>query len=191
MNIFDAFFASYIAVWILLAINSVILVATLRTMGLVLARLPRATALVLEDEGIAVGSTLPEAVLRGLHIDPAVERIPLVFLSTSCVLCRRLAPSIAALHGARVAIHVLIKGEDDEVRTLLGLLGTDASRFAVHDDGAFRHAQIEMTPFALVIDREQRVVAKGLVNDLQQLESLIYADERSFRHGHEHGPALA
>jgi hypothetical protein len=77
--------------------------------------------------------------------------------------------------------YVFIKGDQQEAAKLLELLGPDADAFARVDEVAFDRAGVEITPFALVLDRSLKVVAKGLVNDLQQLEGLIGEDNESER----------
>ena len=173
----DLLLASYGALWLITVVNVVILLATLRSVGMVLTRLPVPSALSFDDEGPAIGSTLPAEVL-GIRSAASARPTVVVFLSTSCALCQRLAPSIRAFRKT-FPTQVLIKGEADKALRILELLGEEARLYARIDDNAFGLAAVEVTPFALVVDETGTVTRKGLVNTLQQLESLVFAPGRS------------
>lgn len=173
MNPIDAGLLSYGVLWALVVFNSVLLIATLRSLGLVLTRLPQHGALVIQDVGPRVGQSIAVPEGQRVFSDPKVARMLIVFLSTGCSLCRTIAPSLGSLRQPDVQPLVLIRGDGDERGSLLRLLGPGAEAFTRPDDSAGTALGINITPFALVVDRTQTVIAKGLVNTLEQLESLL------------------
>ena len=166
--ILDAMLASYAALWLIVLLNAVLLIATLRSLGLLLMRFPAAGALVLSDQGPSIGETIE---LAQISATDAPGRYVVVFLSPGCALCRKVAPSLNALSREATPV-ILIKGDEEQARPLMQLLG-DAAQFAQLNSDAFTQLGIDVTPFALVIDRTRRVLAKGLVNSIEQLESLL------------------
>ena len=153
-------------------VNTVLLIATLRTTGLLLTRFPNAGALVLEDQGPALGKTVSEPVTEDLA-ERRSQRMLLVFLSTECALCRRIAPSVGSMQRRGVNRVVLIRGDAEAAESLMALLGRNANRFSRVDNEIFVRVGIDMTPFALLLDESRRVIAKGIVNSREQLESLF------------------
>jgi len=112
-------------------------------------------ALEIPEEGPPVGARLPLADRLGAR--PGQLGLA-VFTSESCRLCRALAPAVAALgRDPRVALRTF-----DEVR--------DADAWAL--------AEVPGSPFAIALDPEGTVLAKGTFNSPAQLESVLGAAER-------------
>jgi hypothetical protein len=81
-----------------------------------------------------------------------------VFSSEGCQMCRALAPAVAALgRDPRVVLR-----EFDEVR----------------DADAWAAADVPGSPFAVALDADGTVLAKGTFNTGAQLESVLGAAER-------------
>ena len=81
-----------------------------------------------------------------------------VFTSEGCRVCRGLEPAIAALAGhPAVAIETF-----DEVA----------------DRGVWSELRIPGSPFAVALDPDGTVLAKGTFNNLAQLESVLATAER-------------
>lgn len=132
------------------AVLAALVLALYRQVGLLALRLAPQAALELEDEGPALRADAPPL--------PGLERRGselVVFTSPGCRLCRGLLPSVRAL--ARDGLGVRVADEDAEPET-------------------FRRWNVPGTPFVVhVVDG--RVAAKGLVNTLEQLESVIRTGE--------------
>ena len=110
---------------------------------------PPAGALDVDGEGPELGarSALADMVGGGLRL--------VVFTSEGCHLCRRLRPALERIREERaVTLHVL-----DEER----------------DAGAWLAARVPGSPYAVVLDADGVVLAKGTVNTGRQLRSLLPA----------------
>jgi len=81
-----------------------------------------------------------------------------VFTSTSCHVCRALAPAVASLGGdPTLAVATFEEADDADVWSALEVPGS---------------------PYAIALDLDGRVLAKGTFNNLAQLESVLVAAQR-------------
>jgi hypothetical protein len=109
----------------------------------------------------------------------------LVFLSATCSVCDAIIPylpryarSISSI--ARISI-VLSDGEaTDKFRRW-----SRGSPVVIRDSSLSALFDIPTLPYAVAIDCEERVLSKGVVNDVQQLESLLNEAERRGPDGSE------
>jgi hypothetical protein len=134
---------------------AVVVLALAREVGMLrLAADPRG-ALEVAHEGPEVGAR----TVLAAHFELAPGRIGLaVFSSEGCGLCRALEPAVEAFgRDPRVALRRF-----DEVR--------DADAWAVAD--------VPGSPFAVALDADGTVLAKGTFNTGAQLESVLAAAER-------------
>jgi hypothetical protein len=138
-----------------LAALTVVVLALAREVGMLrLAADPRG-ALEIAHEGPEVGGRT--ALAEHLEVGPG--RIGLaVFSSDGCALCRALEPAVEAFgRDPRVAL-----ARFDEVR----------------DADAWAAADVPGSPFAVALDADGTVLAKGTFNTGAQLESVLAAAER-------------
>jgi hypothetical protein len=136
---------------------AVAVLALAREVGLLrLAADPRG-ALEVAHEGPEVGGRSALASRFGDALEPG--RIGLaVFSSEGCGLCRALEPTVAAFgRDPRVALRTF-----DEVR----------------DADAWASADVPGSPFAVALDADGTVLAKGTFNTGAQLESVLAAADR-------------
>ena len=148
------------------AVLAVAVFALAREVGLLRLQLGPQAALEIPDEGPPLGEWAPLAD----RFDPG-RRAGLalaVFSSPACPLCRSLEPAIAALR------------RDP-------LLAVEVFDEALHAD-VWHELGIPGSPFAVVLDRDGVVRAKGTFNSLAQLEGLLAAAER--RAGSEAGSVI-
>ena len=125
-----------------------LVLALYRQVGVLTLRLGPGVALELAEEGPEVGADAPQ--LDGLARRGAELA---VFFSADCRLCRSLAPGVRALAREGLPVHVVYEEEAPEV---------------------FEGWRVPGTPFAVhVVDGI--VAAKGTVNSLEQLDSLLAA----------------
>lgn len=129
--------------------------ALAREVGMLRLSLDPRGALEIAHEGPEIGarSALAE------HFELHAGRIALaVFSSEGCQMCRALAPAVASFgRDPRVELR-----EFDEVR----------------DADAWTAADIPGSPFAVALDADGTVLAKGTFNTAGQLESVLGAAER-------------
>ncbi len=147
----EALVAAALAVLALaVGVLTVLVLALYRQVGVLEARLGPRAALELEEEGPPLGAPVPALEeLRGRGSELVA------FSSPGCRLCAQLVPALAAIEREGHDVHRV----DEYERP------SDFARFAVPG-----------TPFVVhVIDGV--VVAKGLVNTLEQIEELIALGE--------------
>ena len=141
--------------WIVIAALGIAVLALAREVGMLRLSLDPRGALEIAHEGPEIGarSALAE------HFELHAGRIALaVFSSEGCQMCRALAPAVASFgRDPRVELR-----EFDEVR----------------DADAWTAADIPGSPFAVALDADGTVLAKGTFNTAGQLESVLGAAER-------------
>ena len=136
---------------------AVVVLALAREVGILRLSLDPRGALEVAHEGPEVGARSPLADPFADELTPG--RIGLaVFSSEGCQMCRALAPAVAAFgRDPRVVLR-----DFDEVR---------------HAD-AWAVADVPGSPFAVALDADGTVLAKGTFNTGAQLESVLAAAER-------------
>ena len=128
------------------AVLSVLVLALYRQVGVLTLRIGPRAALELAEEGPEIGLDAPP-----LAELPRREPVLVAFFSADCRLCRELAPAVRALAREGLAVRVVYEEADRESFTRWNVPGTP---FVVH-----------------VVDGV--VAAKGLVNNLEQLDDLV------------------
>lgn len=146
----SAWIASYVVLWVLVIVLALAVVALLRQIGVLHARLHPLGAH-FGGEGPALGSDAP--ALDGVDYSSASLTL-VAFTSPSCEVCKVLAPSLHALERGYREIQ-------------LAEVDLDASR-AVFD--AFN---VRSTPYAVAVDGNGVVRGRGVVNSLEQIEELL------------------
>jgi len=130
--------------------------ALAREVGMLRLRLGPEGALEIAEEGPPLGSTT--ALIGRFDPEPEARLALAVFVAESCHVCRALEPSIEVLAGdPLVAVESFEEGRDAD---------------------AWDELRVPGSPFAVALDREGLVLAKGTFNNLAQLESVLAAAER-------------
>ena len=175
-----------VAVAVLFVMNIALLLAVLalaRQVGVLFERVAPVGALML-DHGPQIGGAAPRLALTGLAGESIVvgqaggRSQMFFFLSPSCPVCKKLLPALrtlAASEAARFDIILASDGDSDEHRAFaqrekLGLPYVLSEQLGIT-------FQIGRLPYAVVIGPDGTVRAKGLVNNREQIESLLRADE--------------
>lgn len=147
-----AWVVSYVALWLLVVVLAVAVVALLRQIGVLHARLaPLGTHFA--GEGPELDEPAPAV---GLDY-AAVPLTVLVFTSPTCVVCRELGPSVEAM-----------RRQYRELRVEVVDLGRDRGGQPVFD--AFN---VRSTPYVVTVDRQGVVRGRGVANSLEQIEVLV------------------
>ena len=135
---------------------AVAVLALAREVGMLRLRLGPQSALEIPDEGPPLGErmSLSEALPGG----EATELLLAAFLSEGCHACRSVEPALENL----AADPILSVGLFDEVR----------------DAAAWREMNVPGSPYAVAMDLDGTVLAKGSFNNLAQLESVLATAER-------------
>lgn len=170
--------------WLLLLALVPVLALLFRRMRHLFAKVAPVGAL-MTSGGPSPGQTLPAHPLRALDgtmltvggPQPEGTRTLLLFVSGTCPISRKMLP-IAQDFVRREAIALLCLGDDTDAmqQDLVARFGLVPSRF-VNDPEIGRILGIDKLPFALLLDASGTIVAKGLVNNREHLESLVVAGE--------------
>jgi hypothetical protein len=153
----DEWLALGLAVSLLACLGlAVAVLALAREVGMLRLRLGPSSALEIPEEGPEVGARA--ALIERFALRPGNELALAVFTSEGCHVCRALEPAVASLAGDPL----LAVERFDEV--------AEAS--------AWEELGIPGSPYAIALDRDGTVLAKGTFNNLAQLESVVATAER-------------
>jgi Methylamine utilisation protein MauE len=138
------------------AVLGVAVLALAREVGMLRLQLGTQGALEIAGEGPEIGTSAAELAERigrnGADLGLAV------FTSEGCGICQTLAPAIENVaKDPRIAVGVFDEAAEADLWRSLAIPGS---------------------PFALALDREGKVLAKGTFNNLAQLESVVATAER-------------
>jgi hypothetical protein len=145
---------------------AVAVLALAREVGMLRLRLGPGAALEVADEGPELGGAT--ALARRFTFEERTVMALAVFTAEGCRVCAALAPSIDSLRREPlVAVEVFEEDADRDVWDALAIPGA---------------------PYAVALERDGTVVAKGTFNNLAQLESILATAER--RRGERLGAAI-
>jgi methylamine dehydrogenase accessory protein MauD len=175
--------ASYVLLWIIVAVMTFIVVGLLRQLGLIQARLgPEAGALI-TPEGLQRGMEAPD--FDGVELiteeqirlrDFRGRRVLLVFLSPTCVPCRNLAPhlnQVYSQHRKHVELLALCSGSVDACREFARISGLRVPLIADVTNFIGALYDVRFTPFAFLLNENAVVLIRGVVNTPAHLEALL------------------
>jgi len=125
--------------------------ALAREVGMLRLRLGPSAALEIPEEGPALGTRVE--IMDALGAGPETRLGLAVFSSEGCHVCEALVPAVATLAGDdALAVATFEEAADAEVWAALDIPGS---------------------PFAVALDADGTVLAKGAFNNLAQLESVL------------------
>jgi methylamine dehydrogenase accessory protein MauD len=170
--------------WALVIVLALVVLALVRQVGVLHERIAPAGALMLA-KGLKIGELAPTLPVEDLEDRPLTVggrrddglSTLVMFVSPTCPVCKALLP---VLHASR-------RSEQSWLRIVLAGDGEiDAQRafVAAHDLAAFPFVvssslgisyQVSRLPFAVLIDAEGVLRARGLINSREHLESLFEA----------------
>ena len=172
---------------VLTLVLAVLLFALARQVGILHERVAPMGALI-SDHGPSVGESAPTLVaasLSGTQVQiggpsPQGRSRLLLFISPSCPVCEKLLP-IAGSFARAERLEIILVGDGDagEHRQMLQQRGLEQLTLVISPQigMAFRVGKL---PYAILLDGEGVIRAKGLVNQREHLESLIVAEESGF-----------
>jgi hypothetical protein len=134
----------------------VAVLALAREVGMLRLRLGPQSALEIPEEGPPLGERA--AIASGFESGPRTELLLAVFISEGCHVCRTVEPALEAL--AREPVLSVRVFEE------------------AGDSGAWRELRVPGSPYAIALDLDGTVLAKGSFNTLAQLESVLATAER-------------
>lgn len=180
----DPLIVALILLWVVVIALGVVVFALARQIGVLFERVAPMGALV-TDGGPKVGEASPRFELRTLAgaklaVGAAGGRSTLLFfLSPTCPMCKKLLPVLkSASKAERGWLEVVLASDGEKAKQEAFIRQHDLSAFPyILSSELGISYRVNRLPFAVLIDGEGVVRAKGLVNSREQLESLFNAKE--------------
>jgi methylamine dehydrogenase accessory protein MauD len=180
--------ASQILLWIVTLVLAVAVLALARQVGILHERLAPLGALAI-GHGPQPGEAAPRIVARTL--DDSVLNIGgalqaggmqlLFFVAPTCPMCKTLLPTAQAFAQDEGLDLILVgDGDGEEHRQMAARFGVSLQRF-VNGPEVGRAFRVGKLPYAVLISELGIVIAQGLVNSREHLESLVVAHETGLR----------
>lgn len=193
-------------VWCVVLALLAMVIALARQVGVLFERVAPMGALV-TDSGPKVGEMAPSMALTTLDRESLVlpsageTSTLLFFLSPTCPVCKKLLPVLKSMKSAESNwLQMVLASDGDEVehQAFRRQYGLEHFRYVLSAELGMAY-RVSRLPYAVLIDADGGVSAKGLINSREQLESLLTAQElgvasvqefldvkRGGEHGHTH-----
>lgn len=180
----DPFTVALVLLWIVVIALGVVVLALARQVGVLFERVAPMGALV-TDGGPKIGELSPRHELAALDGRPVVvgagkgRSLLLFFLSPTCPVCKKLIPVLKSASRAEQSwLDVVLASDGDRPKqeAFVRQQGLEAFPYVLSTDLGLSY-RVNRLPFAVLIDGEGIVRAKGLINNREQLESLFNAKE--------------
>lgn len=173
--------ASYVILWGAVAVLGVLLLTTLRLVGVLHHRLGPTGALVV-DEGPRLDEPLAAEISRSVRAlrFPRERDVLMVFLSDRCPSCVHLMDSLVAFSRRNAErVDVLLLPTEGGFREDGPIAARAAGLRMLPEPSLAKALHIAITPFGLWIDRAGTTRGKGIVNHIEHLDSLLHMAQRS------------
>ncbi|SAL83698.1 methylamine dehydrogenase accessory protein MauD [Caballeronia arvi] len=172
--------------WAALLALGAICLALVRQVGILYERMMPAGALMI-DKGPAVGAIAPVFELGDIAgravkiggLSQAKRNTLVFFLSPTCPVCKKLLPLLPSIQAREGATDIVLASDGDieEHGAFYRKTGLSQYPYVLSQELGLSY-QIGKLPYAVLLDDEGKVRAKGLVNTREHLESLFEAKER-------------
>lgn len=182
----DALIVSNIVLWILVVILAAMVVALMRQIGVLHERVAPAGAL-MASAGPKVGERAPVLQLHDWSGAPRTIGAPdtegagtlLLFVSPTCPICKtilEIVPAVLQSEKRSMRLVLASDGPRDEHEIFAREHVPSATPYVLSAELGLAYAVAKL-PYAVLIDTEGVIRAKGLVNTREHLESLFQAEE--------------
>jgi methylamine dehydrogenase accessory protein MauD len=180
----EALLVSNALLWLLVIALALTVLALTRQIGLLHERISPAGALSAQAK-VEVGDRAPELMLSDLQERPVRvggassdgSRTLLFFLSPTCPVCETLLPTVervAQTEVPRVRVVLASDGEPTEHRSFVEAKKLAHLPYVLSGPLGISYGVAKL-PYAVLIDEDGVVAARGLVNTREHLESLFEA----------------
>ena len=182
----DALVISQIVLWIAVLALSAVVLALIRQIGVLHERIAPMGALTM-DKGPKVGDQSPVFELIDLAERPLtlgsrrddLRSHILMFVSPTCPVCKKLLPIVKSVVAAEADWLDLVftsDGEPSEQAAFIRKYQLKQYPFVLSSELGMTY-RVSKLPYAVLIDGEGIVRAKGLVNTREHLESIVAAKQ--------------
>lgn len=183
----DVLLYSNLLLWVVVLVLGAVVFGMVRQIGVLHERVAPMGALA-NDRGPDVGEMAPDMKIAGMDGGlvsiggpvPGGRSRLLLFVSPSCPICKKLLP-IARSFASGERLDVVIVGDGDvtEQREMIRANGLEGIPY-VNSPQVGMAFQVGKLPYAILIDEDGVIRAKGLVNSREHLESLAIAKETGY-----------
>lgn len=171
--------------WALLIVLALVVLALARQVGVLHTRFGPAPGALMISKGIKIGERSPELKLRALDEneivigspDPAGRSTLVMFVAPECPVCAKLMPALKAIGSQESSWLRLVFASDGEVETQRSFWkekGLDGYPYVLSHELGITY-QIGRLPYGVLIDAQGVMVAQGLCNSREHVESLFEA----------------
>jgi methylamine dehydrogenase accessory protein MauD len=174
---------SYLALWVVVVFLILTMLVLARQVGLLHRRIAPSVAR-MENDGPAIGEVMPELNEmdiqgREVHLGAEMGRQTLMlFMSSRCPACQELAPavrSIASSERRNLSVLMVTMDRDEAAnRDFVAKNKLGHIPLIVSEELATLYS-VFSPPYGVLIDENRVVKAKGLINQIEHLESLLNA----------------
>lgn len=184
---YEVLLYSNILLWIAVLALGAVVFGMVRQVGILHERVAPMGAM-MNDHGPEVGEMAPDMKVAGIDGDlirvggASADRKGrlLLFVSPSCPICKKLLP-IAKSFASGEKLGVVLVGDGDvaEQRQMIAHHKLEGIPY-VNSPQVGMTFQVGKLPYAILIDEDGVIRAKGLVNSREHLESLAIARETGY-----------
>lgn len=182
----EALTVSQVILWLVVLVLAAVSLLLARQVGRLHERIAPLGALMI-DQGLQVGKTVPVVEVNdfeghSLRIGSSAgsgKAVLLTFVSPHCPACKKLIPAIksfARAEGDHLEILFVSDGSREDNELFIRDECLKNFRFILSPQIGMMY-QVGKLPYAILIDQNGVLRAKGLVNTREHLESLIVAHE--------------
>jgi len=192
---------SNVLLWILVVVLALVVLALVRQVGVLHERITPVGALMLA-KGLKVGEvapTIPLEALSGSGLTIGGTRsdgrsLLVMFVSPTCPVCKALLPVLKSSRKSEASwLDIVLASDGDltEQRAFVAEHGLDAFPYVVSSPLGVSY-QVSRLPYAVILDHEGILRARGIINSREHLESLFEAKRlgvasmQDFLEGHRH-----
>jgi methylamine dehydrogenase accessory protein MauD len=172
------------ALWLVVIVLAVALLAVIRQLGVLHERIAPVGALMLA-KGLQVGESAPQIAVQDLDgrsmtlgAARADERATLImFVSPTCPVCKTLLPAIkSSVASERAWLDIILASDGETANQREFVLANRLGDFPYVVSAPLGISyQVSRLPFAVLVDAQGVLRARGIVNSREHLESLFEA----------------
>ena len=180
----SALAVSNVVLWMLVLALAAVVLALVRQVGVLHERIAPVGALMLR-QGLKVGEAAPQLAVTDIDGAPLAIGGPrpdrrsllLMFVSPTCPVCKALLPVLKASRRSEqnwLDIVLASDGDVAEQREFIRAQDLGQFRYVVSTPLGVSY-QVSRLPYAVVLDADGTLRARGLINSREHLESLFEA----------------
>ncbi len=189
MTMLEALLWSQVLLWVVVVAMAFLVFALMRQIGALHDRVAPVGALSLAG-GLKPGEALPAMVLHDLFGEPVSISGPapdgrarlIVFVAPHCPVCRELKETLAEIARQErrwLSVIAISDGDPAEHRAAAEEARSNGIRYALSRNLGLL-LEVSRLPTAALVDEQGVLVAKGLVNSREHLESLFEARRQGY-----------